>query len=67
MKTERNKNITYKGIYEELEITRAFYDEIPYKKKTSKIRSHVKAILDEWKEQNYITKTFKRPYLKGIY
>lgn len=50
----RSENITYKGIYEELDILRTTYDETAYKKKTAKIRGHVKAILDEWKEQGYI-------------
>jgi hypothetical protein len=50
----RNENITYKGIYDELEITRDFYDEGMYKKKTHMTRSHVKSILDEWKGQEYI-------------
>jgi hypothetical protein len=53
-KTERNENITYKNIYEELEISRKILDEKSYENKTGKIRSHVKAILDEWKEKKYI-------------
>jgi ribosomal protein S8 len=55
-KTKRSENIIYKGIYNELEITRDFYDEIPYKKKTAKVRRHVKSILEEWQEQGYIKK-----------
>ena len=53
-RVSRNDNITYQGIYEELEISRVIYDEIQYKKKTAKIRNNVKAILNEWKEQAYI-------------
>jgi len=52
--TNRSENITYKGVYDELDITKDSYEETPYKKKTAKIRGHIKAILDEWQEQGYI-------------
>ena len=55
-KSERSQNITYKGIYEELEISKIILDETAYKNKTRKMRNHVKAILDEWQEQDYIKK-----------
>jgi hypothetical protein len=54
--TERSDNITYHGIYDELEVSRIILEEVPYKKKTAKVRNHVKAILDEWVELKYITK-----------
>ncbi|MCL2410814.1 MAG: hypothetical protein FWC97_04140 [Treponema sp.] len=53
-KISRSDNITYQAIYDELEISRVVYDEIQYKKKTAKIRNHIKAILEEWKQQGYI-------------
>ena len=53
-KSDRNTNITYRGIYEELEISRIIYDETAYKNKTRTIRNHIKAILNEWREQKYI-------------
>jgi hypothetical protein len=53
-KTNRSENITYTGIYEELEISRIIYNETAYKNKTRTIRNHVKAILNEWREQKYI-------------
>lgn len=55
-KASRSLNITYRGIYEELEVLKSTYEETPYKKKTAKIRNHVKSILDEWQEQKYIKK-----------
>jgi len=55
-KTNRNENITYQSIYSELEILKSVYDDTAYKKKTAKIRNHVKAILNEWIEQTYIKK-----------
>ena len=53
-KTNRSDNITYQGIYNELEISKIIYADTAYKNKTRTIRSHIKAILDEWKEQGYI-------------
>ena len=53
-KSNRNTNITYQGVYEELEVTRDFYNDTPYKKKTAKVRGHVKSILESWQTQNYI-------------
>jgi len=53
-KTTRSDTITYQGIYEELEISKIVLDKKAYEKKTAKIRGHIKAILDEWKEQGYI-------------
>ena len=55
-RTNRNENITYQSIYSELEIYKTTYDEAMYKKKTHITRNNVKAILDEWIEQNYIKK-----------
>lgn len=62
-KTNRNENIAYKGIYEELEILKTTYDEAMYKKKTHNTRNNVKAILAEWIEQQYI-KSYKE-YKEG--
>ena len=53
-KVSRSENIAYKSIYEELSITRDFYNDGMYKKKTHTTRTHIKAILDEWKEEGYI-------------
>lgn len=65
----RSENVAYKSVYDELDVTKEFYEETPYKKKTAKIRSHVKSILDEWKEQGYI-KNYEEYHegrtLKGI-
>jgi hypothetical protein len=56
-KTNRGNNyITYQGIYQELGILKFNLGEVPYKKKTAKIRSHVKAVLDEWINEGYILK-----------
>ena len=55
-KTRRSENITYRSIYEELEIFKTALDEKAYENKTRKIRDHIKAILEEWKEQGYIKK-----------
>ena len=55
-KTIRNDNITYQGIYEELGISRTALDSKAYENKTRKIRSHVKAVLDEWQSEGYILK-----------
>jgi len=52
--TYRSDNVTYQGIYEELEISRIILAAKAYENKTAKIRNHVKSILDEWKEQGYI-------------
>lgn len=57
MKHERSKrdtNITYQGIYEELEVYKKDFDKRAYENKIIKIRKHVKAILESWKIQNYI-------------
>jgi len=53
-KSHRSTNITYQGVYEELEVTKDFYNDTPYKKKTAKVRGHVKSILESWQAQNYI-------------
>ena len=53
-KTNRSDNITYQSIYEELEVSKIVLDQKAYENKTAKIRSNVKAILEEWKEQGYI-------------
>jgi hypothetical protein len=53
-KTNRSNNITYQGIYGELEISRIIYNEAMYKKKTHATRSHIKAILTEWKNEGYL-------------
>jgi hypothetical protein len=53
-KTYRSDNISYQGIYEELEVSRIVLEAKAYENKTKKIRSHIKAILDDWKEQGYI-------------
>jgi len=53
-KTDRSENITYQGIYEELEISKIFLDDMAYKNKTRAIRNNVKAILSEWKDEGYI-------------
>jgi len=53
-KSNRSTNITYQGVYEELEIFKDNLDEKAYKEKTFKIRSHVKSILESWRAQNYI-------------
>lgn len=55
-KSDRNTNITYNAIYEELEILKSIYGEAMYKKKTHTTRIQVKSILDEWREQDYIKK-----------
>jgi len=52
--TTRSDVITYQKIYEELDISKFMLDAKAYEKKTAKVRSHIKAILDEWKEQGYI-------------
>jgi len=52
--TYRSDNITYQGIYEELEISKIVLNNTAYKNKTRAIRNNVKAILEEWKEQGYI-------------
>jgi adenylate kinase family enzyme len=68
-KSIRSPNITYQGIYDELDITRDFYNEPPYIKKTAKIRGHVKSILESWQTQNYIS-SFKEykdgKQIKGV-
>jgi len=53
-RTNRSNNITYQGIYNELEISKKVLDKTAYKNKTRTIRNHVKAILNEWKEEGYI-------------
>lgn len=53
-KTNRSENITYQGIYNELEISRIALDAKAYENKTAKVRSNIKAILHEWKEEGYI-------------
>ena len=53
-KSIRNDNITFQGIYEELEVFKTNLSEKAYERKTAKVRSHVKAILDEWQGQGYI-------------
>jgi CTP:phosphocholine cytidylyltransferase-like protein len=53
-KSRRSDNIMYHDIYEELGITRNFYNDGMYKKKTHAVRTHVKSILDEWQEQGYV-------------
>ena len=55
-KTTRNENVTYQGIYDELKVSRLDLGEKAYERKTAKIRSHVKAILDEWINEGYILK-----------
>jgi hypothetical protein len=67
-KTNRSENITYRSIYEELEIFKSNLDEKAYENKTRKIRSHVKSILDEWQEQGYIKshEEYKEGTVKGI-
>jgi hypothetical protein len=52
--SNRSDNITYQGVYEELEIDKIDFEVKAYKEKTFKIRSHVKAILKSWKAQGYI-------------
>jgi len=54
-KSNRSTNITYQGIYEELEISKINLNERAYENKTKKIRNHTKSILESWKLQNYIT------------
>ena len=52
--TTRSDHITYQGVYDELGVSKADLEATAYKNKTRTIRNHVKAILDEWKEQAYI-------------
>ena len=69
-KATRSANITYKSIYEELEITKDIYKADMYKKKTHATRVHVKTILEEWKRQGYLKdyEEYKeRKTLKGVY
>ena len=56
-KSNRSTNITYQGIYDELEIKSVKGNAEQYqayKDKTLKIRNHVKAILKIWQQKNYI-------------
>ena len=55
-KSNRSDNITYQGIYDELKILKFDLGEQAYKDKTKKIRSHVRAILNEWVDEGYILK-----------
>ena len=54
VRVKRSENITYEAIYKELEISKINYNDAMYKKKTHTTRTQVKAILDEWKIQEYI-------------
>jgi hypothetical protein len=53
-KSSRSPNITYQGIYEELEIYITDFDDKTYREKTFKIRNHVKSVLKSWQTQHYI-------------
>jgi hypothetical protein len=53
-KTFLNDNLTYQLIYEELGVSRITLDEKAYENKTRLVRNHVKAILGEWKKEEYI-------------
>ena len=53
-KSNRSKNVTYQGIYDELGISKMDLEEKAYENKTKKIRNHVKSILNSWQAQNYI-------------
>jgi hypothetical protein len=53
-KVSRSDNVTYQGIYDELEVSKIIYNDTAYKNKTRTIRNNVKAILEEWKDQGYI-------------
>ncbi|NCA93212.1 hypothetical protein EOM82_08265 [bacterium] len=62
-KNPQSNIILYNTIYEELKITAATAGAL--RKKKSKLRDHIKCILDFWKKENFIT-DYKENELKNI-